>query len=534
MYTNPPHKTAISPVIGIMLLVLLTVLLVSITAIIIFEIGEDTSQTALGAVQLTETNNGIKVDYIQSDNINNITIIGPEDEKTINNIGTHNVSKMGSGTYTVIANLEDNSEQVLKSKTITNIESTDGETTVNGYVETNPRIEGATIQAIKNEEIIKSTTTDENGEYNITLKNTNDVELIADTNGTTVEINNEMKNFYAKATRSIGQKTTVNFIFPLEDTTTIENETIAKSVSEGEISDKYINKKFIEISTLEELQSINEKLNENYIVVDNIDGSNSDELNDGSGFEPIGDADNKFNGTLDGQRYEIQNIMIESDNASIFKNVGESGKIENIGLINSSIEGDLVGGLVLTNSGLIRNSYTVANISANTSAGGLVDFNDGEIHNSYTMSQVETTNDIYSFSGGIVSNNNGLIKNSYSLSNVQGSDFNTEETASGGIAGVNDNNGEIKKSYSAGDVENAVDEGGIAGWNNNGEIKDSYWNKNKTEDGIGETDGSKENVIGLEPEQMKDLNSQDNMTKLDFTNKWISVTNDYPALQWQE
>jgi len=522
------HLKGISPIIGVILLVSVTVALVTLSTIIVFDIGSDISESSDATVQVSETNEGIEISVIRNENVDEFIIQGPESEETISNIEYSKTINQGDGNYTIIAITKNGAEEVLHSKTVV-----DSEKTVSGTVSTNPYIEGAIVKAVKNEDVIESTTTDENGDYSLTLDNTEGVDIVADTQGTIVERNGEEREFYAKASRSVGQKTIINFEFPWENVKIDNGDATATSVSDGELSDKYTLEDAIEISNLEGLQSINKDLDEDYIIINNINGSSAGELNDGEGFEPIGDEDNKFNGTLDGQGYTVNNLEIEDEYASVFQYVGSDGEIDNIGLIDNEInDGEDVGGLVKQNNGIINKSYTTGNIEDAKSAGGLVNNNTGVINNSYTIGDVEIESASLS-AAGISSVNTGIINNSYALGDVKGNLFSGEGTGSGGIVGINDNGGEIKESYATGEVD-AINSGGITGWNNGGEVKTSYWDENNTIDGVSKDDGLIEDIIGLDTEEMQGTSAETNMTNLDFVNTWINVEEDYPALQWQE
>ena len=55
-----------------------------------------------------------------------------------------------------------------------------------------------------------------------------------------------------------------------------------------------------QIATVEQLQSISDNLDAHFILTADIDASSTADWNDGLGFEPIGDMDPRFTGSLDG------------------------------------------------------------------------------------------------------------------------------------------------------------------------------------------------------------------------------------------
>ena len=112
-----------------------------------------------------------------------------------------------------------------------------------------------------------------------------------------------------------------------------------------------------------------------YIQVADIDASETENWNDGQGFEPIGSNDNPFRGSYDGNGYTIKNLTIDrpDEKIGLFGWAG-GGEISNVVLENVSITGGgLTGGLVghLTR-GRIVNSHVSGRVSGGEPTGGLV------------------------------------------------------------------------------------------------------------------------------------------------------------------
>ena len=98
-----------------------------------------------------------------------------------------------------------------------------------------------------------------------------------------------------------------------------------------------------EITNCEQLQLINRNLEENYVLVNDIDCSNSVHWFNGLGFQPIGP---NFSGILDGQGHKIKNLKISnswSNDAGLFVKISK-GTIKNLHIENSEIKGKRVGG----------------------------------------------------------------------------------------------------------------------------------------------------------------------------------------------
>ena len=223
-----------------------------------------------------------------------------------------------------------------------------------------------------------------------------------------------------------------------------------------------------------------------------------------SGWSPIGSNSNRFSGVFEGNGYTIANLYIDrnSNNIGLFAVTAETAQIQNIRLLNVTIQGAIyVGSLIGSNVGSIINSnVTTATIVGNSQIGGLVGRNMDLIINSYAMSAtVEGHSDI----GGLVGANRGDIISSFAYTNVIGfsnvgglvgdntsnitntyaaGTTSSTQTVShaGGLVGVNGSSGSIKNSYTISQVMPLTDEnsrvGGLVG-DDSGSITASYWDK---------------------------------------------------------
>ena len=117
----------------------------------------------------------------------------------------------------------------------------------------------------------------------------------------------------------------------------------------GESNDPY------QIENLDQLNDTRNELDAHYELIDNIDASETENWNDGDGWEPIGDNDNNFEGTFDGQGYEINDLYIDrpnTDYVGLFGFTGSTGVVENVGVVDVNITGGwYTGGLVGRNWG---------------------------------------------------------------------------------------------------------------------------------------------------------------------------------------
>src|SRR6056297_2324496 len=110
----------------------------------------------------------------------------------------------------------------------------------------------------------------------------------------------------------------------------------------------------IYIYNLNELQGVNTVLTEDYILMNDIDASDTVNWNSGEGFEPIGESkwNKQFQGTFDGNGYKISNLYINRPNDShqgLFGGIRSNSGffVKNLGLENCNITGEeRTGGIV--------------------------------------------------------------------------------------------------------------------------------------------------------------------------------------------
>jgi hypothetical protein len=270
----------------------------------------------------------------------------------------------------------------------------------------------------------------------------------------------------------------------------------------GTLEDPY------QISDVYQLQDIDTDLNAHYILVNDIDASDTSTWNFGAGFDPIGDGyPNPFTGTFNGNGYTIDGLYIYRPGVSyvgLFSFI-QSATIQNVVLENIDVTGNNnVGGLVgysgsasisySSADGDMRGSWTVGGLvgrsvsssitnsratgtasGSNSMIGGLVGLNYlGSILDSHTRCSV-SGND---FLGGLVGYTEGhtTISNSHATGSVTGTGFYTFKA--GGLVGFNGYFSTISNSYAKGSVSgsgyNSYYLGGLVGLNEKSTILDSY------------------------------------------------------------
>ena len=270
-----------------------------------------------------------------------------------------------------------------------------------------------------------------------------------------------------------------------------------------------------QISTLEQLQRIAdvENLDKHFIQVADIDASASTELQNGSGFKFIGDADQPFTGSYDGNGYSIRNLKINFNKFDQYNGMFgyvKEAVLENITIDNrerldnvdmssyssrkqknqSQIEPadkQGVGGLVgMNDEGTIKNCHFYGKVIAfpGLVSAGFIGINKGSIENSSFNGSKDGSGSgfVYENYGsiigssahgdiqgqgisGFVRNNDGVIEFSY---------VNMRVTGYIGVAGfVSKNQGEIRSSFMRGTIVGGRNSGGFVG-DNYGQIENVY------------------------------------------------------------
>ena len=245
-----------------------------------------------------------------------------------------------------------------------------------------------------------------------------------------------------------------------------------------------------------DLDTMHDNLGGRYYLMADVDSTTagyvelaSPTANDGKGWEPIGIViDNPFNGTFDGQGYEIRDLFIyRPDELQIgFFGAVNDGIIRDIGVVNVNITGyaDVgglvgecnrpivndrgfvsdsyssgsvngedygIGGLVGSSSVPVSNSYSTASVSGNISVGGLLGMSSKAVSNCH-FSGIVTG---YWNVGGLVGESYDSISDCYSVASV---------TGHGDVGGlVGGSKGGVYRCYSSGSVTGNVVVGGIVG-----------------------------------------------------------------------
>jgi len=239
-----------------------------------------------------------------------------------------------------------------------------------------------------------------------------------------------------------------------------------------------------EISTVEELQAIEDNLSEDYILVEDIDASGFD-------FEPVGkpaplgrpERVEAFNGTLYGDGRVITGLEIEdgageSNSAGLFATVGSEGSVEEVTVEDATVEvseGRGVGVLAGVSNGEIKDSRATGSVEGKRQVGGLVgEAASGGVYASGAEVRVrsEPSSESGFDVGGLVGylRSEAEVLRSYATGDVTGG------SRVGGLSGLVF--GKVSGSYSAGDVavsRDASQAGGLVGGLGEGGVVESSY-----------------------------------------------------------
>ncbi len=282
------------------------------------------------------------------------------------------------------------------------------------------------------------------------------------------------------------------------------------------------------ISTLGELNETRNNLTAHYQLINNINASETENWNDGSGFNPIGNWDASLEGVFNGNGNIIRGLYMDSGKrTALFALVGGSGVIKNVELRDVNITGKkFVGALAGESYGSIFNSSSTGRIACpyhdsmtgeGNLVGGLVGLNDGGssagvIESSYSNCTVSGYDEI----GGLAGRSSGKIYNSYASGSVSGNNQ---------VSGlVGENAGLIENSYSTTSVS------GIYGFvdYNTGTCSNCFWDIETSNQ-----DETECNATGKNTSKMKDFSTFDSAGWNITTTTEGNPTNGYPFLSWQ-
>ncbi len=344
------------------------------------------------------------------------------------------------------------------------------------------------------------------------------------------------------------------------------------------------------ITDVTQLQEMNLDLSAHYVLGNDIDASETEVWNGGSGFDPIGTFERPFEGMIDGQGFTITSLFIESIETSYVGLFGVSfdSTIRNVKLDRIRVNGEYgTGGLGGLSSATIENCHVVGSISGSSAVGGLIGW---ALHASISScSAIGSIVGERSRVGGLVgqNSNHSVIRESSACCMVYGSDrtggivgengwsiirpdpegsmiircysagiVTSTGTRSGGLVGKN-GGGVILDSYSTAAIVGHSRVGGLVGENEDGDIKRSYsigsvsgtenvggfvgaledgpWEDGTIESSYWDTQTSGQSTSASGTGKTSaEMYQQATFEDWDFeTTWWIDEGNDYPRLRWE-
>jgi hypothetical protein len=312
-----------------------------------------------------------------------------------------------------------------------------------------------------------------------------------------------------------------------------------------------------QITTCVQLQEMVDNKSAHYILMNNIDCSDTVNWNSGAGFLPIGDGFSvaaSFSGTFNGNEKVISDLFINRPATNMVGLFGITygGHIYDVGLEDVNITGaQYTGGLIghlHWNSGTpirgtIERVYTTGTVSGTTRVGGIVGEQSlGDITNSYSRANVEGRSGSWIGGlAGVVSESDSStsrlatkgISNSYATGNVVTATHNIRGGFSGG------DGARVSNSFAVGNVSTGGSNGGgFHGRTTDSVTSNNYWynhagNPNTC---VGTTVSGTFSCTAITDIDHFKNSSNAPLTSWDFVDTWAvdgSNNDGFPYLQWQ-
>lgn len=448
----------ISPAVGVILLLGITVGISTVAGIVLLDIGDDGLTESVNAgVEVQETPDGVEVSWNQKGNADQVSVrVDGEEVTRFKDIDDSiRLGVDDNTTVTAVGVTDSDSEQVV-SQSETTKDTRDGSTgsaytveennvksqKVTGTISLNPKIGGANVKSIKDGSVIDTTETDSEGKYELVGEPGAKINVTVEGD---VEYNS--KKIYARGSAPVGEDMRADVDF---DETKLVNVDSDKAVVAT-----------TKISTAKELQAMKHDLDEDYELVNDIDASETQNWNGGSGFEPIGE----FTGSLDGNGYTVSNLHIDRSSTSkvgLFSRIN-SGSVSNLSITSAQINGSSTVGVL---AGEAVNTNTFSNISVNgtvtaadssTEIGGLFGFVEGSLSNITNKSTIEASN-AEDHIGGVAGYSSNATYNTVSN---EGTVIGNVDT--GGISGKFGSSVSASDVTNSGDVTGRYQTGGVVG-----------------------------------------------------------------------
>ena len=142
----------------------------------------------------------------------------------------------------------------------------------------------------------------------------------------------------------------------------------------------------------------------------------------GTGWMPIGNLNNRFQGQFNGGGKTVSGLYINSTSSRIglFGHVAEGAVVQNLGVVNVNVKGSTdVGGVAGQVNGTVKNCYATGSVNGTNYVGGVAGLvNGGTVQNCYATADVSGTNHVGGVAGRISSGS--TVENCYATADVSG------------------------------------------------------------------------------------------------------------------
>jgi hypothetical protein len=335
-----------------------------------------------------------------------------------------------------------------------------------------------------------------------------------------------LETFFRKGKTMITRTNSVFFIAAVLAVVALPGLAIGFSGSgSGTDSDPYM------ITTVEQLQEMEDDLDASYVLGNDIDASATASWNSGAGFVPVGNATNPFTGKFDGRMFTITGLYINrptTDLVGLFGSITEGAVVQSVGLAEVDITGRINSGPLVgaSNGSTVCYCWSSGNIRGSHNyqmrLGGLIGISSGAnsyVYECFSSVNVTATGGAHQVGGLAGYNGHGsIMSDCYATGDVSG------YLKVGGLVGDNPypEGGYITRCYSTGRVSG--NGGGLVGYNFLGGVTyDSYWDR--------ETSG-KTTSRGGSPRSSEQMMQQATFVNWDFVDVWDIVEGEtYPFLR---
>lgn len=175
-----------------------------------------------------------------------------------------------------------------------------------------------------------------------------------------------------------------------------------------------------QITSIEQLQEMNEELDAHYVLMNDIDASETENWNEEAGFDPIGNYTKRipkdgFTGYLDGQDYAISNLYIDRPNedcVGLFGCIADGSYVHNVSVEDADVTGDGFVGIFVGSTYAFGEDtkVTIENCSSSGSAKGRGEYSNviggfcGYNHGYFGTARISNCNSL----GEVISNGNNI------------------------------------------------------------------------------------------------------------------------------